>query len=460
MSEAKHLRPSNDPATVRAKQKRRKILFLLLRFIAAVLITGSVAAVYYYSTRPIEIYGQKINVDAREIDLTGADIASVGELLDNLAPFTKLEKLELGEYPVLADEEQKLINGLYGVRIHYKCYVPIYGELVPRMAADLDLSGKDIGDVTELSAALKKLPNIREVNLHGKSLTFEEQTALVNEFPEVKFGWEIELLGQSYSSDITDLDLSGNKRATPDLMRQYVPLFTKLERLDMSDCGATNEEMDALRSDLPGVKVVWRIHMGRWSLKTDAVAFSVLIYDYSHTRLTSKDIEVLKYCTDLQALDIGHQAVTDISVLGDYLPQLRILILADNQVSDLTPVAKMKHLHYIELFVNSHLLKDLSPLASCKELVDANVSYLHNVRDISPLYDLPMLERIWIEHTPIPADQLNTLRERHPDAKIVVEGKGSVDQGWRTHERYFAMIGMFHDKNCTELSESFSKYDK
>ena len=460
MSEAKHMKSPNDPQVVRAKKKRLKICLLAVRFIAAVLITGSVAGFYFYSTRPIKIYGQKLNVDATEIDLVGADIASVDELIEKLAPFNRLQKLELGEYPVLSDEEQKLKDGLPGVNIHYKCYVKVYGDLIQKNATEIDLSGKDVSDFTELSAALKKLPNVTEVNLHGKDLTFEQQTELVKEFPNIDFGWEIELLGKKYSSDTTDLDLSGNKKATPDLMRQYAPLFTKLTRLDMSDCGATNEEMDALRSDLPGVKVVWRIHMGRWSLKTDAVAFSVLIYDYSHKRLTSKDIEVLKYCTDLQALDIGHQAVTDISVLGDYLPQLRILILADNQVSDLTPVAKMKHLHYIELFVNSHLLTDLSPLASCKELVDANVSYLHNVRDISPLYDLPMLERIWVEHTPISAEQLNTLRERHPDAKIVNVGTGSVDQGWRTHERYFAMIGMIHDKNCTELSESFSKYDR
>ena len=75
----------------------------------------------------------------------------------------------------------------------------------------------------------------------------------------------------------------------------------------------------------------------------------MLIYDYDYVRLTSADIEVLKYCTDLQALDLGHQAITDISVIGDYLTQLRILILVDNKVNDLTPLSKLKHLHYLEL---------------------------------------------------------------------------------------------------------------
>ena len=64
--------------------------------------------------------------------------------------------------------------------------------------------------------------------------------------------------------------------------------------------------------------------------------------------MTSKDIQVLKYCTDLQALDLGHQRITDLSVIGNYLKDLRILILADNKVSDVSPLANLKHLHYLQ----------------------------------------------------------------------------------------------------------------
>lgn len=414
---------------------------------------------YFYLTRPVDIYGKTFKANVNEIKLNGADIGSADALADKLSNFLFLRKLDLGNSPITVEDGEELLLKLPGVQINYTPHIRLYGDMIPLSEMSLDLSGRNLTDLNELSEALESLTFIKKVNLTGNNFSFEDQRKLAGKFPDIDFDWEIKILDKTYDSKTEDLDLSGNKKITPEFIRQYIPLFSGLKRLDMSDCGATNEEMAKLREDFPDVKVVWRIHMGRWSLKTDAVAFSVLIYDYSHKRLTSKDIEVLKYCTDLQALDIGHQAVTDISVLGDYLPQLRILILADNQVSDLTPVTKMKHLHYIELFVNSHKLVDLSPLAECKELVDANVSYLHNVRDISPLYDLPLLERIWIEHMPIPAEQVNTLKEKHPDAKIVNVGKGSVDKGWRTHERYYEMIKMFHDKNCKVLSESFSKYD-
>ena len=433
---------------------------LTVTVIALVAVLLLTVGMCFYIMRPVEVYGLELKANANQIDLSDADIASVDELIENLKPFAFLKKLDLGDFAVPIDEEERLLENFKDVDMSYKRSVLIYGNYVNADETSLDLSDKGITDFTELEDALNNLSYITSVDLRGNKMTFEQQTALAKEFPAVHFIWEVDLLGKTYVSDIDDLDLSGNKKVTPDIARQYVPLFKNLKRLDMSDCGATNEEMAALRADLPGIKVVWRVHMGQWSLKTDAVAFSVLIYNYNHKRLTSKDIEVLKYCTDLQALDIGHQAVTDISVLGDYLPQLRILILADNQVSDLTPVAKMKHLHYIELFVNSHKLTDISPLASCRELVDVNISYLHNVRDISPLYELPLLERVWVEHMPAPAEQIQTLREKHPNANIVNVGEGSVDKGWRTHERYFAMIGMFHDKNCKVLSESFSKYDQ
>ncbi len=436
--------------------------WLILRFIVAALITGAVLAFYIYSVRPIKVYGMTLRADTASINLENKNIKSVGELVNALAPFKRLKKLELGDFPVPPNDEEKLISAFPNAEINYKCCVSFHGELIPANEEVLDLSEKKLTeqDIDALPVVLNQLPKVKKVNLRGKTISLALQKKLSKDFPSIDFGWEITLLGKTYDSDADELDLSGNKKATPELILEYAPLFSNLKRIDMSDCGASNEEMEMLRNALPHIKIVWRIHMGRWSLKTDAVAFSVLIYDYSHTRLKSEDIEVLKYCTDLQALDLGHQAITDISVLGDYLPQLRLLILADNQVSDLTPLSKMKHLHYIELFVNSRKLVDLSPLSACKELVDVNVSYLHNVRDISPLYDLPILERVWFEHTPIPKEQVNILKEKHPDTKIVTEGTGSIDQGWRTHERYFAMIGMFHDKDCKELSESFSKYDR
>ena len=231
---------------------------------------------------------------------------------------------------------------------------------------------------------------------------------------------KITILDQTVDSSVETLDLSNCTVDDIDSFKASLSLLHNLKYLDMSDCNLSNKELAQLREDFPDIKIVWKIYFSVWSLKTDAVAFSVLISNFKYTYLTSKTIEVFKYCTDLQALDLGHQKITDISVIGDYLPNLRVLILADNQITDISPLAKLKHLHYLELFINK--VKDLSPLASCKELVDLNLCYDTGIRDFSPLLDnnFPLLERVWLNGCNISSKNLNLLRKKYPNANISI----------------------------------------
>lgn len=262
--------------------------------------------------------------------------------------------------------------------------------------------------------------------------------------------------GKQFSTDIAELDLSGKKISEAELpeLKEIAAKLPNLQKLILCDCGLSNETLANLQNEL-GIRVVWRVKLGtQWSLRTDAVAFSVLIMNYKHVRMTSADLEVLKYCPDLLALDLGHQAITDLSKIAEYLPNLRLLILADNQISDLSPLANLHHLHYLELFVNR--VTDLSPLSGLKELVDVNISY-NPISDISPLLNAPMMQRVWLEHTNVSADGVNQLRETYPEAKIVNVGKGSVDQGWRWgNARYEQMMKMWYGNF---YGDEFRKYD-
>ena len=257
-------------------------------------------------------------------------------------------------------------------------------------------------------------------------------------------GASVTYKGKQFSTDITELDLSGKKISEAELpeLKEIAAKLPNLQKIVLCDCGLSNETLANLQNEL-GIRVVWRVKIGtKWSLRTDAVAFSVLIMDYSHVRMTSADLEVLKYCPDLLALDLGHQAITDLSKIAEYLPNLRLLILADNQISDISPLANLHQLHYLELFVNN--ITDLSPLSGLNELVDVNVSY-NPISDISPLLNAPMMQRVWLEHTYVSEDSVNLLRETYPEAKIVNIGTGSVDQGWRWgNARYEQMMKMWY----------------
>ena len=402
----------------------------------------------------VNMYGIDVDTEQTEIDLSGVGMSSVGELADCLPYLPRAAKVVSEDSTITREDRLELVDRFPGIEFDIASIVSICGKNVKDTSVDVDLRGCAADD--SLLEDLKKFPMMKSVDLHDSQITPDLQLALTDAYPDVDFKWDVELGGERYDSSVEDLDLSGNRALTFDEIRNALPLFCNLKRVNLADCGFSNEELAEFRDEFTDIKIVWRLYMGKWSLMTDAVAFSVLIYTYNYTALTSADIEVLKYCTDLQALDLGHQKLTDLTAIGEYLPELRILILADNTVSDLSPLAKLKHLHYLELFVNPNL-NDLSPLGACKEMVDLNISHLYTVSDISALLDFPMLERLWIEHTAVSEADIQLLKNTYPNATVIDQGYGSVDQGWRTHARYYAMIDMYFD--TTYISEEFSKYD-
>ncbi len=398
------------------------------------------------------VAGKVYSADAEELDLTGAEI-DFAALEGELAEFENLRRVTFGDDAVRASDMEKLRAAFPNVDFSALLIYSVSGREFREDAEEIDLSGAPLtGDIM---SELSPFGALSSVNLRGTGVGNSALIELKKAYPSVSFLAEVELGGEVFDSEVKTIDLNSKKVGDFDVFFETTALFNSLERLELCDCGFSNEQMEKLRDAYPGTKVVWRVYLGKWSLRTDATAFSVLIMaSDKYERMTAEDIEVLKYCTDLQALDIGHQAVGDISVIGEYLTGLRVLILADNKISDLTPLSKLPHLHYLEIFVNS--VSDISPLADCRELVDLNISYNRRISDITPLLELPLIERLWLEHVSVPSKDVERLRSAHPNASIFSVGEGSIDHGWRTHPRYKAMIDMFHNNY---ISEEFSKYD-
>lgn len=283
----------------------------------------------------------------------------------------------------------------------------------------------------------------------------EETTVETTTEETTTAAYEIAIAGVTVMSDATELDISGNIVEDVDAFREALSQLNNLTYIDMCDCGLTNEQMESLRDEFPSVKFVWRITMAYWSIRTDAVAFSTLKDGTITYRLTNDDIQVLKYCTDMVALDLGHNKVTDISFL-QYMPELKILILVDDwkgetaehYISDLSMLQYCPKLMYLEFFVGD--VSDLSFLQYTPNMVDLNVSY-NPITDVTYLLNLPKLERLYVEHTGLTVEDYELLKATYPDTYIVYYGEGSIDQGWRSHDRYFAMIDMFHNNYVHEL---------
>lgn len=257
-------------------------------------------------------------------------------------------------------------------------------------------------------------------------------------------------------------NISGIPITDLDSFKLEIAKLPHLVYLDMCNCGLTNEQMEELIDEFPMTKFVWMISMTStneartlvWKCRTDALAFSTLHGYATDPRMTNPDGQQLKYCKDLVALDLGHNAVYDIEFLKDN-PNIHILIMVDAynrdrhcKFDDLSILENEPNLMYLEFFVGG--ITDLSFLQYNKEMVDLNISY-NPISDSTYLYDLPKIERLYMESTYIPYSEFEKLKEVYPDAQLEYYGSGSIDHGWRSHPRYFAMIDMYRNNYWNDL---------
>ncbi len=420
-----------------------EVVLLITNIICCLLI--------FYGLQKIKIENLSFTRNSKIINLTNLDKVNVKEIADKLNEFYLLKEVDFGKLDISKEDKAYLEKKYPEIKFTANIVIDLYGMSVRDDVTYLDLSEVQVDD--KLASFISKFKKLKEVNLTNQNLTVEEELALMNEYPNINFDFTITVGKKKLESSAELVDLS-DTNITYEEVKKLLPLFPNIKSLDLSNTPLTNEECNQFRIDYPDIETNWVVHLGRWSLRTDDITFSVLIQYYDYVRMTSADIEVLKYCTKLKALDLGHQAITDISVIGNYLPDLRILILADNKITDITPISKLKHLHYLELFINP--VSDLSPLKENKELVDLNLANLNRVTDVTPLLELPKLERLWVNNMGIGYAGIKKLQETYPDVQMATTGNQSTHQGWRSHPRYFQMIDMFHNNY---YGDEFSKYD-
>ena len=259
-----------------------------------------------------------------------------------------------------------------------------YTEYVDLGSAKLP---NDDSDFNNLYKFLSKLPNVKKVDMFSTDIRRARIDELVKRFPDVEFGWTMVL---------------------------------------------------PCHNELHPERTPHRI-------RTDATAFSTL-HNNTCTEHTAEDFAILKYCKNLQALDIGHNRVTDLSFLYD-LPHLKVLIVACNiELKDITPIGSLKELQYLEIFKND--INDISCLANCTELVDLNICF-NRISDWSPLEGLTHLRRLWMfnsnnysDNIPVPKEAVNALRRALPDCKVDDVSYSTLG-GWRDHPRYDTIYAMF-----------------
>lgn len=288
-------------------------------------------------------------------------------------------------------------------------------------------------DINVLMNELVYVTHLESVHLVEPSAEPEQLLALMEAYPDVTFTWDKTVLGRTFNSAATEYDFSGKLMESTDPVEEAMRYFPNAEKVIMSNCGISNETMASFRDKMrPDYKVVWTVYVTKKPVRTDA---TVIHSSAMGACLIDEQSYDLKYCEDAVVVDIGHSYVKYIEWVR-YMPNLKYLILADNWIKDLSPIADCKNLIYLELFMNKYI-PDFTPLQGCTSLQDLNVSETNT--DLDPLKEMTWLKFLCANNRGVTQAEHNELVEALPNTTVVTRGGTSTSLGWRELQNYYDM---------------------
>ena len=377
--------------------------------------------------------GSSVDNTAQELDLGSLNSADVPAMIDALQYLGDVRAIRLGEVGgerLGMEDMLRLREALPEAEFSFSSIIA--GESVEGDAVSVDLSGISHEDIPSAAAILACMQNLQTVELGSESSShfqWEDIALLKATCPGVQFHYSFSLYGKDVDLDTEKLDFRGVEiHDNGDALYPVLSCMNRCSYLDMDSTGVSNEALEKLRELFPQTKVVWRVWFGEnYSVRTDVERILAskptvggMIYDGT----------VLKYCTDVKYLDLGHNdELMDLS-FAMYMPRLEVLIIAMTGITDLSPLKNCANLEYLEL--NSTNIADLTPLTGHAALRHLNIAGCPKIKDISPLYGITEMERLWIgRDTPVPSDQVKKMKAAAPDCTINTTTEDPHGEAWR-----------------------------
>lgn len=354
--------------------------------------------------------------------------------------------------------EEKLAVKTAHPDIHFNWDITYNGKTYKSDESDIDLAGKSV-DLQELLRVAPLFDGISRVDMSGCGFTNEQMLSVMQAFPNAEVLWDFSIYGVPVTSLDEEVDLSGIQVGSTAEIENALQYMPRLKKVIMSDCGIGDEDMDALNKRHENVRFVWTVYFGKmindkmYSLRTDSDHFiSSLHFGYESDRqdLDDETVQPLKYCTDLVALDLGHQHFTNLDFIRD-MKKLRYLITADGNVEDISVLAELPELYFAELFLCP--IKDFSPLLECENLRHLNICHCWP-EDMEVIKQLTQLERLWFMSAALSYQDILDIRAALPHVETQLGVEGTATGGtWRYVDAYYEMrdiLGAYYMAGGTE----------
>lgn len=471
---------------------RKGIVFaVVVWFLVIGLLVGGYFGLRYYRQTYVSIDGIRYLRDSTALDLSGTPV----EQLDRLTEFPGLTLLDLRDTGLTAAQFDTLQAAMPGCTIqweplfqgkYYSCdtktitvtslteeevmqldYLPqlstVYASNCPdldallllqsrhpdcRIIYDVTIAGEEWdhdatylvlpGDDTEMiSEQLRYLPNVERILLMEPLAPMEDITALRDAYPNIFITYLVDICGYTASPDAVELALSDIAMQDLRAVERALSYLPEVKKIVMCNCGIPNEDMAAIDEKYSNIRFIWSVKVGPFTLRTDATAFIPIKYGYW---LNDEECYNLRYCVDMVALDLGHCYISNCEFVS-FMPKLKYLILADTDISDISPIANHEELVYLELFLTN--VRDYTPLLSCPALEDLNICYTYG--QIGVISQMTQLKRLW--WSPGSDGKYWTLSQNLPNTYLELNTASSTGEGWREGQRYYEqrdMLDMYY----------------
>ena len=377
--------------------------------------------------------GQLVDSTAQELDLTWLTTADVQAVRDALVYLPSISAFRFGE----VGGEKLRVEDMQDIRLdrrnaEFDFSAVIDGKVYSGDATSLDLRDAKRENMQKLTAVLMCMNRLESVELGSEStgvINWEDIAMLKSNCPDVQFHYSFTLYGKAADLDTEKLDYRGVKVGdNGDQLFKVLSCMNRCSYVDMDNTGVSYQSLERMREEFPETKIVWRVWFGdNYSVRTDVER---ILASKPTVGGMIDDASVLKYCTDVKYLDLGHNDdLADLSFVSN-MPKLEVCIIAMTAITDISPLRDCPNLEYLE--INSTNISDLSPLENSTGLHHLNIAGCPKIKDITPLYGLTELERLWIgRDTPVPAEQARHMKELVPTCNINTTTDDPHGDAWR-----------------------------
>ena len=475
----------------------KKKLVTVLVIIAIVLILGIAGALgfVWYRDNHVFVGGDAYPLNATQIDLTDRDISvayyeelkyqlpdcevkwlvpfhegkyandteslTVSELsLEDVAfiqkYFPRLKVLDAStcdNYDVLtvAGETLAECELTYYVNLGHPSQMPHYKIENLQLGFPELLAGEPDYDFDTLMKNLVYMPELKQLKLVKVVYSLEQVESLRNAYPEVEILCTVEIFGQEYDMETTEMDLSSMTDSDVETVAEQLKLLPNLAHVKLGSL--TKESVKSLMAAAPNVVFDYTFEFFGQTLTTASeevklanvkigdeneaevrLALDLLgnckrmVLDNCHmsdevlakirddyrgrTKVVWRvwfgggscltDAEVIRctydlvddncadlyWCEDVRFVDFGHNEWLDGCDFIAGMKSLEYCILSGAPIKSLEPFANCKNLKFLEVAFCEYI-ESVEPLKNCTNLQMLNIANTHAL-DLSPLDDLPL----------------------------------------------------------------------